>query len=68
MRFFRQETKPDRQMIRNADEIWLQTNAISHPLYNNVTDIARAHNVPIRYFRFASATRCAEQMIKAQSA
>ena len=68
MRFLRHETKPDRQMIRNADEIWLQTNAISHPLYNNVTDIARAHNVPIRYFRCASATKCAEQMIKAQSA
>lgn len=68
VRFYRHETKPDRQMIRNADEIWFQTNALSHKLYDAVTDCAAGHPIPIRYFRFASATKCAEQLIQAQRA
>ena len=53
-------------MIRNADEIWFQTNALSHKLYDAVTDCAAGHAIPIRYFRYASATKCAEQLIQAQ--
>lgn len=68
VRFYRHETKPDRQMIRNADEIWFQTNALSHKLYDAVTDCAAGYPIPIRYFRFASATKCAEQLIQAQRA
>ena len=55
-------------MIRNADEIWFQTNALSHKLYDAVTDCAAGHAIPIRYFRYASATKCAEQLIQAQRA
>ena len=53
-------------MIRNADEIWFQTNALSHKLYDAVTDCAAGYPIPIRYFCFASATKCAEQLIQAQ--
>ncbi len=67
VRFIRRETKPSRQMIRNADEIWFQPNALSHKLYDAVTDCAAGHPIRIRYFRFASATKCAEQLIQAQS-
>lgn len=66
VRFFRRETKPSHQMIRNADEIWFQTNALSHKLYDAVTDCAAGHPIPIRYFRYASAAKCAEQLIQAQ--
>lgn len=66
VRFFRRETKPSHQMIRNADEIWFQTNALSHTLYDAVTDCAAGSPIPIRYFCFASATKCAEQLIQAQ--
>jgi hypothetical protein len=68
VRFYRHEAKPDRQMIRNADEIWFQTNALSHKLYDAVTDCAAGYPIPIHYFRFASATKCAEQLIQAQRA
>lgn len=68
VRFFRRETKPSHQMIRNADEIWFQTNALSHTLYDAVTDCAAGYPIPIRYFCFASATKCAEQLIQAQRA
>ena len=66
VRFYRHESKPDRQMIRNADEIWFQPNALSHKLYDAVTDCAAGHAIPIRYFRYASASKCAEQLIQAQ--
>lgn len=68
VRFYRHEAKPDRQMIRNADEIWFQTNALSHKLYDAVTDCAAGYPITIHYFRFASATKCAEQLIQAQRA
>jgi hypothetical protein len=68
VRFYRHESKPDRQMIRNADEIWFQTNSLSHKLYDAVTDRAAGHAIPIRYFRFANATKCTEQLIQAQRA
>ena len=68
VRFYRHESKPDRQMIRNADEIWFQPNALSHKLYDAVTDCAAGHAIPIRYFRYASASKCAEQLIQAQRA
>lgn len=68
VRYYRHEAKPDRQMIRNADEIWFQPNALSHKLYDAVTDCAAGHAIPIRYFRYASASKCAEQLIQAQRA
>lgn len=68
VRFYRHESKPDRQMIRNADEIWFQTNSLSHKLYDAVTDRAAGYPIPIHYFRYASATKCAEQLIQAQRA
>lgn len=49
-------------IIRNADEIWIQTNAISHSLYGKVLTTARSYNVEVKYFSYSSASKCAEQI------
>ena len=51
-------------LIRNASAVWIQTNAISHSDYYRVTGICRKHDIPVRYFAYASARKCAEQMVR----
>ena len=62
VRFFDREMLPDVNAIRGADVIWIQSNAISHKFYYRVIDTARKENIPVRYFGFASARKCAEQL------
>ena len=62
VRFFDREMLPDINAVKSADVVWIQPNALSHPFYYRVIDIARKENIPIRYFGFASARKCAEQL------
>ena len=66
VRFIQKESKVDPQLVRNADEIWFQTNSLSHKLYDAVTQHASRNQVPVRYFHFASAAKCAEELVLAQ--
>ena len=50
-------------VIRNADEIWIQSNAISHSFYGKVVDAARANGIPVQYFNCAGVAKCVEQVI-----
>lgn len=52
----------DRNLIRNADAVWIQTNAISHRQYYATIDEVRKAGIKVRYFAFASAKKCAEQV------
>ena len=54
----------DLNIIRNADVIWIQTNAISHKQYYRVVDHARLWKIPVRYFAASSAAKCAEQLVE----
>lgn len=63
VRFVDRETVPNVNMIRNADVIWIQTNALCHPHFYKIVDEAKKNNVPIRYFSYASPTKCAEQLV-----
>ena len=49
-------------LIRSADYVWLQTNAISHSEYYKVINLCRKNNIPFSYFLYASARKCAEQI------
>lgn len=51
------------EIVRNAEVVWVQTNCISHSQYNNITKVARQYGIQIRYFGFASAEKCAEQLV-----
>lgn len=62
VRFIERNTPPNRDIIKKADVVWIQVNALGHKHYTTITDTARAHGVPIRYFTYASAEKCARQL------
>ena len=51
------------EIVRNADVVWVQTNCISHSQYNNITKVVRQYGIQLRYFAYASAEKCAEQLV-----
>ena len=64
--FFRsldRESLPNADLIRNADVVWIQANSLAHKHYYKIIDIVRKYNKPVRYFAYASATKCAEQIV-----
>lgn len=62
VRFIDKDTNPSEQLIRYSDVVWVQTNAMSHSMYNKIMSVTRMHNIPLRYFTSASAERCARQL------
>ncbi len=52
----------DRNVIRNADAVWLQCNALAHRQYYAIIHEIRKIGVPVRYFMYASARKCVEQI------
>lgn len=61
-RFYDRDELPDVNIVRGADVVWLQANAISHKFYYQVIDTARKNNIPVRYFGASSAKKCAMQL------
>ena len=51
-------------LVRNADVVWIQNNCISHSQYGNIVKLTRQYGVQLRYFAFASAEKCAEQLVE----
>lgn len=54
----------DPSIVRNADVVWIQTNCISHSQYGNILKLTRQHSIQLRYFAYASAEKCAEQVVE----
>lgn len=54
---------PKHPIIRNADVVWIQNNCISHPQYWSIVKNCKLAGVQMRYFAFASAEKCAEQLV-----
>ena len=57
----------DPVIIKNCDVVWIQNNAIPHSQYYKVINNARQYRKPVRYFRYASAVKCAEQLAESDS-
>lgn len=64
VRFIDRTMQPNAELIRRADVVWIQTNSLSHSYYYKIIDEVRKHHVPVRYFSYASATKCAEQVVE----
>ena len=64
VRFVDRTVIPNAQLIRNSDVIWIQTNALSHAYYYKIIEEIRKYDIPLRYFSYASATKCAEQIVQ----
>ena len=54
--------QPQASLIRNQDAIWIQANAISHADFYKIINVIRANHIPVYYFGFASAQKCATQL------
>ena len=63
VRFIDRDALPNPDIIRNADVVWIQANSLAHKHYYKIIDIVRKYNKPVRYFSYASATKCAEQIV-----
>ena len=50
-------------IIRNAEVVWIQNNCISHSQFWNIVRVCRQAGVQMRYFAYASAEKCAEQLV-----
>ena len=64
VRFIDRTMQPNAELIRRADVVWIQTNSLSHSYYYKIIDEVRKHHVPVRYFSYASAAKCAEQIVE----
>ena len=62
VRYVSPTAKPNMSMLMNTDVIWLQTNVMGHSYYNKIVDTARIHNIPVKYFSYSGAEKCAEQL------
>lgn len=54
----------DLALVRGADLIWIQSNAMSHKMYYRIIDTARQYKKAVRYFTNASAIKCAMQVME----
>lgn len=58
--FFSPDSIPNKDVIKNADQVWIQTQCISHSAFYRIVS-SLSSDTQIRYFKFKSAKRCAEQ-------
>ena len=61
--FVNREQRPNADMIKAADVVWIQANALSHRSFYKIINVVRTNQVPIRYFGYASAMKCAMQVL-----
>lgn len=61
--FISPNTLPNVDLIRGADEIWIQTNCIAHSDYYKIMDVLKRTQKRVRYFVHAGANKCAEQIV-----
>lgn len=64
IRFIDDTVVPNANLMKNADAVWVQSNSIGHSFYYKILDVTRTNEIPLEYFSFASAEKCAEQIIE----
>ena len=64
IRFIDGTVLPNSNLMLNSDAVWIQSNAIGHAFYYKILDVTRTHSIPLEYFTYASAEKCAEQIVE----
>jgi hypothetical protein len=54
----------DLNVLKNADVIWIQINAITHSAYYRLVNQAKVYNKQLRYFKTSSGQNAAEQLME----
>ena len=65
--FVHRDQRPNADMIRAADVVWIQANALAHRSYYKIINVVRSNQIPVRYFGYASAVKCALQVLEDDS-
>ena len=63
IRFIDRDMMPNPDLIRHADTIWIQTNALAHKHFYIIIDEIRKYGIPLRYFTYSGVVKCAEQIV-----
>lgn len=64
--YFSADVIPNKDILRNADVVWVQTQYISHAAFYRIVS-ALGQNTQLRYFSSKSARSCAEQVVNAEN-
>lgn len=64
VRFVSPDTQPNEELMRNANEVWIQPNCLSHADFYKIINVVRSQHIPVRYFSYSSAEKCAEQFVE----
>lgn len=64
VRFIDRDMLPNPDLIRHADVVWIQTNALAHKYFYRIIEEVRKHNILLRYFSYSGVAKCAEQIVK----
>ncbi len=68
IRFISRDSTFDTVIIRRAEAVWIQPNALSHAQFYRIIDEARLYRKPVHYFKSASALKSALQLKQADEA
>lgn len=60
--FVDRTTMPNSEMVKRADAVWIQTNALQHSHFYKIIEDVRKYNISLRYFSSAGVTKSAEQL------
>ena len=63
VKFISPDVIPNIELIRHAEEIWIQTNCISHSTFYRIVNAAGENKKRIHYYKYQSAQKCAEQIV-----
>ena len=55
-------SEPDVKPLYNCDAIWIQSSKMSRVVYFRLVELERLYEIPLRYFSYASAAKCVEQL------
>lgn len=65
IRYVGREESFNTLIIKNAEVIWIQPNAIAHKQYYKIMNVSRKYGKSVRYFKNASASICIKQIKEA---
>lgn len=68
VRFISPDMLANTMLLRAADVVWIQTNCISHSDYYRIMNVVREKGIPVHYYAYESAMKCAQQLAAEDSA
>lgn len=62
-KIFLVDKKADANVVRDCDIIWIYSKEVTHSQFKKIMNLARKHNIHVKYFSYKGAEKCAEQAV-----